>query len=157
MRRILLAVDETEGSERAAEFVERFFAGLDVSITAVIVARAPIAWGPFGTAGWVPPAFGAVYAWPWAQARDVAAATEAATERADTAAERIAVSQAPSDSTIEVLHGDPVEAIETAAVDLDADIVVVGSNDKSWLERWFGRSVSDELVHDAPRPVLVVA
>jgi nucleotide-binding universal stress UspA family protein len=40
--RILVAVDKTDGSRRAAEFVDRFFSGMDVAITAVNVARTPV-------------------------------------------------------------------------------------------------------------------
>src|ERR687891_239034 len=58
MKRVLVAVDETEASRRAAEFVDRFFAGMDVSITAVNVARQPVEWLPATP-------YGGVFAWPW--------------------------------------------------------------------------------------------
>lgn len=46
MREILVAVQASETSERVSDFVNRFFGDLDVSITAVNVGRAPLAWGP---------------------------------------------------------------------------------------------------------------
>jgi hypothetical protein len=57
MRRILVAVDETPASRRAAAFVDGFFTGDDVSIVAVNVARVPVEWMP-------PAPYGGVYAWP---------------------------------------------------------------------------------------------
>ena len=52
--------------------------------------------------------------------------------------------------------GDPVDAIERAAQELDADLIVVGSNDRNFLQRLFSPSVSKGLVEHADRPVLVV-
>ncbi len=45
---------------------------------------------------------------------------------------------------------------QTAAEERDADLIVVGANPKSWRQRWFHRSVSEELVRRGPCPVLVV-
>lgn len=157
MRHVLLAVDETEGSRRAAEFVERFFGGTDVTISAVNVARAPITWGPQGPYGWVPPApYGGVYGWPWAATPGGSAAVDDAVTRRVGDAEAVAAAQAPPGARVDVAFGDPAEAIAIAAETHDADVIVVGSNDKNLLQRLFGRSVSEDLVRDAPRPVLVV-
>lgn len=156
MRHILLAVDETEASERAASFVERFFTGADVTITAVNVARARIPWG-VSTYGWMPPApYGGLYAWPVA-GPDAAEAPGDTRSPAEDAAREVAARQAPEGAEIDVALGDPVEAIAAAAEERDADLIVVGSNDKSFWQRWFGRSISEELAKHAPRPVLVVA
>lgn len=151
MPRILVAVDETEGSRRAAEFVDRFFKGMDVSITAVNVARNP--------SDTVPPVpYGGVYAWPWgpgfaARERD---AIDEAMVREEQAHEALAARQAPADADVEVVFGEAVEAITRAADDSDADLIVVGSNDKGFLQRLLGGSVSEELAHKSPRPVLIV-
>jgi nucleotide-binding universal stress UspA family protein len=151
MRRILVAVDETEGSRRAAEFVDRFFAGMDVSITAVNVARAP--------ADTVPPVpYGGVYTWPWGPgmaAREREALDEAVL-REEQKGEALAARQAPADADVEVVFGEAVEAISRAAEDQDADLIVVGSNDRGFLQRLLGGSVSEGLAHKAPRPVLIV-
>ncbi len=150
MPHILVAVDKTEGSRRAAEFVNRFFAGMDVSITAVNVAR-----GPAETVPAAP--YGGVYPWPWpgTSARDQAAFEEAMV-REEQAAEAVALAQAPEDADVEVLFGQAVEAISHAAEDEDADLVVVGSNDRGFLQRLLGGSVSQELARKSPRPVLIV-
>ncbi|MGH9230512.1 MAG: universal stress protein [Acidimicrobiales bacterium] len=49
-----------------------------------------------------------------------------------------------------------MEAISHAAEDEDADLVVVGSNDRGFLQRLLGGSVSQELARKSPRPVLIV-
>jgi nucleotide-binding universal stress UspA family protein len=150
MPRMLVAVDKTEGSRRAAEFVNRFFAGMDVSITAVNVARSPVDSVPA-----VP--YGGVYPWQWpgTPARDQGALDEA-WEREEQAAEAVALAQAPEDAEVEVVFGETVEAISRAVEDENADLIVVGSNDKGFLQRLLGGSVSQELARKAPRPVLIV-
>lgn len=156
MRRVLLAVDESDGAGRAAEFVDRFFGGDgDVELTAVNVARAPIVWGA-APAGWVVP-FGAVYGWPWGPAGPEQQAVDQAMERAEREAASVAEEQAPPDAEVEVVFGNPVDAIQLAAIEHDADLIVVGSNHKNLLQRWFTGSVSDEVVRHAPCPVLVVS
>jgi nucleotide-binding universal stress UspA family protein len=150
--RILVAVDKTDGSRRAAEFVDRFFSGMDVAITAVNVARTPVDALPA-----VP--FGGVFPWgpggPGMGADDRAAVDEALT-RERQAAEAVALAQAPADADVEVVFGEVVEAILSAAEDDNADLIVVGSNDKSFLQRLLSGSVSEELARKAPRPVLIV-
>ncbi|HZA79299.1 MAG TPA: universal stress protein [Acidimicrobiales bacterium] len=155
MKRVLVAVDETEASRRAAEFVDRFFAGMDVSITAVNVARQPVEWLPATP-------YGGVFAWPWPYraGADAAGAEEElaqeAVRRAEVRGEAIAAAQAPAGAEIEVVFGEAVDAISAAAEDENADLIVVGSNDKGFLQRLFGGSVSERLAREAPRPVLVV-
>ena len=152
MPRILVAVDRTEGSRRAAAFVDRFFAGKDVAITAVNVARNPVDTVPLV-------AFGGVF--PWGPAGpDMAAGDRAAWERAvvreQQEGEAVALAQAPADADVEVVFGEVVEAILRAANDEAADLIVVGANDKGFLQRLLGGSVSEELARKAPRPVLIV-
>jgi nucleotide-binding universal stress UspA family protein len=155
MPRILVAVDRTEGSRRAAEFVNRFFAGMDVSIVAVNVVRDPVE-------RVLPAAYGQVYAWPWGPAGPVGGAgreldtLDEALLRDEQEGEAVALAQAPDDAEIEVVFGEAVEAISRAAEDENADLIVVGSNDKGFLQRLLGSSVSEELARKSPRPVLIV-
>jgi nucleotide-binding universal stress UspA family protein len=150
--RILVAVDRTEGSGRAAAFVDRFFAGMDLAITAVNVVRNP--------GDMVPPVpFGGVF--PWGPAGpDIAAGDRAAWEEAVAREQQegkaVALAQAPADAEVEVVFGEVVEAILRAADEQNADLIVVGSNDKGFLQRLLGGSVSEELARKAPRPVLIV-
>jgi nucleotide-binding universal stress UspA family protein len=59
-------------------------------------------------------------------------------------------------STSEVLSGDPADAIVRRAVELDADLLVVGSQQRGPLGRLLVGSVSDAIVRRATSPVLVV-
>ena len=147
MERILVAVDETEASRRAAAFVDGFFGGRDdVSIVAVNVARVPV--------DWLPPApFGGIYAWPLTVGGQRSTVDEALA-REEAKGRAVAVAQAPHDAEVEVVVGETVEAIERAAEDENADLVVVGSNDKGFLQRLLGGSVSEELARHRTRPVL---
>ena len=52
--------------------------------------------------------------------------------------------------------GDPVNAIIDAAHERLADVIVVGSRERGWLDRLLRSSVSESLVKNADVPVLVV-
>lgn len=148
---ILVAVDMSEGSRRAAKFVDRFFAGMDATIKAVNVARMPL--GSAGVAS-----YGGVYTWPWwpgVSERDREAFDEVV-EQERHAGEAVAYTQAPADADIDVVFGEAVDAISTAAEEENADLIVVGSNHKGFLERLLTGSVSEDLAREAPRPVLIV-
>ncbi len=56
----------------------------------------------------------------------------------------------------QVLFGPPAETIAEAARAPDASLVVVGSRGRGAVARMFLGSVSDRLVHISPKPVLVV-
>lgn len=147
MKRILVAVDDSTASKRAATFVEGFFRGDDVSIIAVNVAHTPVPW-------MAPVPFGAVYTWPYGPA-DESALDEALAEE-EAQAEAVAARQAPRDAEVEVVFGETVEAILRAADDEDADVVVVGHHDKGFLGRLLDGSVSERVTRQSTRPVLVV-
>jgi len=148
MKRILVAVDESPASRRAAQFVDGFFRGDDVSIVAVNVARVPMEWMPAAP-------YGRTYAWPAAAVAD-GSVIDDALAREEATAEAIAVEQAPRDAHVEVVFGETVEAILQAAEDESADLIVVGSTDKGFLQRLLGGSVSERLTRAAALPVLVV-
>jgi nucleotide-binding universal stress UspA family protein len=149
MRKILVAVDETAASRGAAAFVDGFFGGQrDVSIVAVNVARVPVDWMP-------PAPYGGIYAWPFTVGGE-RESVEEALAREEAKGRAVATAQAPHDADVEVVVGKTVEAIERAAEDENADLVVVGSNDKSFLQRLLGGSVAEELARHRTRPVLVV-
>lgn len=147
MRRILVAVDEDEASERVVAFVNTFFGGLDVDVVAIHVGRVPAPWIP-ATA--VPGAF-----YPWGLLPEDVQRPEIdrdALAHAEETIERLGLCD--DDRVVELGH--PADVIRRAAVDRDVDLIVVGSQHKGLLERMLGGSVSKELVDDAPRPVLVV-
>lgn len=153
-KKILVAVDETEASRRAVEFVEEFFMGADVSLTVVNVARSPVSWVPASP-------YGGVAAWPYpmgdVRREEIDPALDEAYAREEAAGRSVASQQAPPGADIEVTFGETVDAISVAAEEVDADLIVVGSTDKGFLQRLFSGSVSEELVRKAPRPVLVVS
>lgn len=57
---------------------------------------------------------------------------------------------------VRIERGDPATTICRVAEEIDADLIVVGTGDRSWLNRLFEPSVADEVVHRAPCSVLVV-
>jgi nucleotide-binding universal stress UspA family protein len=57
---------------------------------------------------------------------------------------------------IRVETGDPGERIVAVAEAEKVDLIVVGSHHRSVLRRVLGRSVSDDVAHHAPCPVLLV-
>jgi len=148
-RRVLVALDDTDSSRRAAEFVNSFFVDLDdVEVLALNVANVDLPWFPAGGYG-----VGAVV-WPvWPAAgntvEELASQAEEASERA------LRASALRSDADL-VEHGDPPETILRTAREHDADLVVVGTSDKGWWRRLVEGSVSEALVRQAELPVLVV-
>ncbi len=151
MKRILVALDESDASAHAAEFVNSFFADREeYEILALNVASIPVPWvdAGIGYAGVYPYA----YAGPYGPGTDADVITEVEVERGE---ETIEASGLTSDDAI-VEFGEPVSAICTAAVDHAVDLIVVGSHDKGFFKRVLAGSVSEALVRKAPKPVLVV-
>jgi nucleotide-binding universal stress UspA family protein len=150
VKRILVALDESDASAQAAEFVNDFFGGGGYEILALNVAGVPVPWvdAGIGYAGVYPYAYTGPYG--LGASSDVIERVER--ERAEEALEASGVS---SDETL-VEFGEPVTAISAAAVEHDVDLIVVGSHDKGFLKRLLVGSVSESLVRRAPRPVLVV-
>lgn len=146
MKKILIAVDESEASRRAVEFVEGFFKGEDASLTAVNVAESPVAWLPATP-------YGTIIPWPLSSESDPLGE---AYSREEASARAVASREAPAGADVEVVFGEAAAAISAAADDVDADLIVVGSSHKGFLQRLLAGSVSEDLVREAPRPVLVV-
>ena len=141
--RLLLALDESPVSFRAAREAARLFSGCDADFLAISVARLPMPWVPVGGFGLVsvpPPG--------WEQTAIPADEVEVAYRAEQAGAE-----------AVEVLSevGDPVERICAAAEEHDVDIVVVGAHDKGFLARLLQPSVSAGVVRGTSRPVLVVS
>lgn len=149
MRHILVAVDETPASRRAGAFVDGMFGGRDdVSIVALNVARVPVDWMP-------PAPYGGIYPWPATSPADQSRLDDALI-REEAKGRAVATAQAPHDADVEVVIGETVTAIEQAAEEENADLIVVGSNDKGFLQRLLGGSVSEELARHRTRPILIV-
>ncbi|HYG69937.1 MAG TPA: universal stress protein [Anaeromyxobacteraceae bacterium] len=139
MKRILVAVDGSESSQKAARMAVEIAVKFDARLTFVHVVPKLL----------LPP--------------DAYGLTIAEVEKEHRAyAERLldrTLSQLPLEGrepTRTVLYGSPAEAIAEEAVANDVGLVVVGSRGHGAVARVFLGSVSDRLVHISPKPVLVV-
>lgn len=137
MTRILVALDDTEASRRAAGFVHGLFGGGAAEVLAVSVTRVPAPWIPVGME------YGAVYPWPvpGSDPDDLEEAVKATAEEA----EHTIHDSGLDDAEALVIVGDPVEEITRAAREHQVDFIVVGSHHKNLLERFFLGSVSEKL------------
>jgi len=142
MIKVLVALDESPVSRRAAHVAGRLFAGPDTEFLAISVAEVPTAWGD---------PFGGVYALPQSFWNDLPGSElteqEVTAEAEDSGLNRV-------EPLVEV--GMPVERIVAAADEHDVDVIVVGAHHKGFLRRLIDPSVSEGVIHRAHRPVLVV-
>lgn len=157
VQHVLVAVDDSEASEQAAEFVNRFFGDLDVVITAVNVGTVEITWGSYAAAP------GALY--PWSPVSTAVAPpagpggptpSETFDAHRDIGERTIASSGVDADREVVEVGGDVAETLSRIAQERGADLIVVGSSHKGVLDRLLEPSVSKELARTAPVPVLVV-
>jgi nucleotide-binding universal stress UspA family protein len=149
MTRVLIAMDGTNCSKRAAEAAVRLFPQAD--LLAVNVAGAGAPWA--GAYAW-----GAVGAFPFpapsAPMIDDAALAAAAAGESEEVVET--ARDAGVDEVESVEGTDAAEAILRAAHEHEADVVVVGRHDKGWFARLLEGSVSSGILKGAEIPVLVV-
>jgi nucleotide-binding universal stress UspA family protein len=150
MRTILVAIDESEATERVVDFVNRFFTS-DERIVGINVAPRPTPWVP-PSLGW-----GGLYSWGHVNryASDPLVIDEQR-HHAEAAATATVLRAGLEGADTKVEFGDPVAAIDDAAHEVDAELIVVGAGHRNLLQRMFTRSVSKGLVDQADRPVLVV-
>ena len=146
MTKVLIALDESPVSVRAARVAHQLFAGAGNEFLVINVTRLPVPW-----------VSGGIYGEVWAA--DPLLWTDQTTEIE--AAEREELAAEASEAGLEhpeilVETGDPADAIIKAAEDQDVDVIVVGSHDKGFLRRLLDPSVADRVVHHSHRPVLVV-
>jgi nucleotide-binding universal stress UspA family protein len=164
MQTIVVGFDGSDAAERAleraAEIAEGLSAGLlVVSVSAPADAPAPAS-GFEPTADLVPSAV----AGPIAPAGTVPvpepapAASPEPEELARRQLERARMSLASR--TIEAEYvvelGDPAERLLDVAEQRDADLIVVGSRERGFLERLLGRSVDEAVARRSERDVLLV-
>ncbi len=131
--------------------MNRFFAGSDVEVRALNVARTPLPLYPGVSYGMVSP-----YIWSGVFPTGLHGSPEELAEEAVTRGERIIEASGIAEDTAFVELGEPVETILRVAEEQDVDLVVVGTTNKNWWDRLLQGSVSDDLVRKGPRPVLVV-
>lgn len=140
--RILIALDESPVSSRAARVAARLFSASGVEFLVINVARVPIPWA--AGAG-----FGMVAPLPL-DARWLEPAEESKAELT-ARAEQAGVPDPEAIAT----SGDVVTVLCAAAEEHDADVVVVGFHDESSWSRLLDASVSTGVGRETTRPVLV--
>lgn len=86
----------------------------------------------------------------------VADNTQIIEHRNEQLAELVFESGTTVETGIEVRSGQIEQVITDYADDCDADVVVVGSPNRSWLEALFDSSITRRVTRSAPCPVLVV-
>jgi nucleotide-binding universal stress UspA family protein len=166
MTRVLIAVDQTEQSVEAARTAHKLFGDEADYMVISVATDAPVYSGddPIGAGRAYPlviPPVGAgmVAAMPLAvrtepdvRADDAPRPVDVASQQAEHVVAEAGVVDAKPLGDV----GDPAEAIIAAARDNNADVIVVGSHDRGWLERLFTSSVGEKVVRKADTPVLVV-
>jgi nucleotide-binding universal stress UspA family protein len=140
--KVLVALDESSASKHAARVASQLFGGPDTEFLALSVARVPTAWAD---------PFGGVYALPQSFWDNLPSEGMSEQEIIDVADES---GIAHAEPLLDV--GGPVERIIAAADEHDVDVIVVGSHDKGFLRRLIDPSISEGVVHQSNRPVLVV-
>jgi nucleotide-binding universal stress UspA family protein len=137
-RHILVGVDGSDASARAAEMAGRLAADVDAKLTIVFVRQLPaVAPSPFGVT------MDLVSYWEDQE--------RLASSRAAGVLDTLGVAW-----RLEVRTGDPAVQLELGAEENGADLVVVGALGHSLAHRVLLGSVSTRLLHHARRPVLVV-
>ena len=167
MTQVLIAVDDSESSIKTARTAYALF-GDTATYTVVNVAdQSPMIWGGDALVWGI--GYPIVMAPSGVVEVDHAGASPHSATSDSAAAE---VDSAPIDAAIEVARGvaseadipnpqvvgevgDPAYAIITAAHHHQADVIVVGSHDRSWFSKLLTPSVTGTVVRDADIPVLI--
>lgn len=140
--RVLVAMDESASSLRAAREAARLFPDYNTEFLVLNVARVMVPWlpvAPYGVTGMERGWDGTVEE---PDEQEVAALARAAGIR---------------DPHVLAESGDPVDRICEVAEQYDVDLIVVGGHDKGFLARLLDPSVSAAVVRATYRPVLVVS
>ncbi|MGD9701337.1 MAG: universal stress protein [Acidimicrobiia bacterium] len=152
MTTILIAADESEESVNAARVAHLLF-GDDAEYLVINVGSSipndVMAWG------YAYPVAMPMLAYP-PQLAERAPGEPTPVEEAEDRASAIAAAAAIEGAEAVGDVGDPSEAILVAARDQGADVIVVGSHERSWFSRLLTGSVSHDVVRRSEIPVLVV-
>jgi nucleotide-binding universal stress UspA family protein len=162
MKTIVIGYDGSDAAERAlgraAEIAQAFSARLVVvSVSGLATIPAPVsAFGP--TAELVPPAVAGPVAAGGTVPLPKPVSAQEPEELARRQLERARMSLASRKVETEYLVelGDPAERLLEVAEQRDADLIVVGSRERGFLERLLGRSVDEAVARRAERDVLLV-
>ena len=146
--KVLIALDESAASARAARAATRLFAPVPGSEFLVInVSRVPAPWVGGAGFGTVTP-LGVDPEW-------LTHVGEDSEHEVDLMARAQSIGVPEPEPLVRA--GDPVTEICRAAADHHVDVIVVGSHDKTALRRLFDPSVATGVVRGTSVPVLVVS
>jgi nucleotide-binding universal stress UspA family protein len=162
MKTIVIGYDGSDAAERAlgraADIAQVFSARLVVvSVSGLATVAAPVsAFEP--TAEPIPPAVpGPVAAGgtvPLPEPVSAQEPEELARRQLERARMSLASRKIETEYVVEL--GDPAERLLEAAEQRDADLIVVGSRERGFLERLLGRSVDEAVARRSERDVLLV-
>ena len=156
MKTIVIGYDGSEAAERAlgraADIAQVFSARL------VVVSVSGLATVPEPTAELVPPAVAGPVApggtVPLPKPVSAQEPEELARRQLERARMSLASRKVETEYLVEL--GDPAERLLEVADQRDADLIVVGSRERGFLERLLGRSVDEAVVRRSERDVLLV-
>ncbi|HSM66826.1 MAG TPA: universal stress protein [Ilumatobacteraceae bacterium] len=161
MTRVLIAIDGSELDNRLAETAFGLF-GADAEYWAVNVQNS-LDTTPVGAHPTVPSmyagafvGYGVAYPFTPPQPHAVGSGDDVAARR-EASAQEAAVSAGIDDAAVIAESGDPPTAILGAADRHSADVIVVGSHDRSWWSKLIEPSVSGDVIESSPVPVLVIS
>ena len=139
MQRILVAIDGSECAQRAAAMAADLGARLSATVTLAYAVPPPSALGE--------PAI-----------VDLKTIDQAQVDQAQALLDKTAAAVARPGLPIatRILHGPAPEALNEAADEMQADLIVVGSRGRNALTRAILGSISHALIQTSKKPVLVV-
>jgi len=161
MKTIVIGYDGSDAAERAlgrAADIAQVFSARLVVVSVSGLATVPATSGFEPTAELVPPAVAGPVA-PGGtvpQPKPVAAQEPEEVARRQLERARMSLASRKVETEYLVELGDPAERLLEVAEQRDADLIVVGSRERGFLERLLGRSVDEALVRRAERDVLLV-
>jgi nucleotide-binding universal stress UspA family protein len=159
MTHVLIAVDDTEHSLRAARAAYQLF-GQDADYTVVSVSDQPtmmwggdsLMWGVPYPMTMAPSGLVGVAAAGTGDERALAAA--AVDDAIQVALDVAGRADIPHPQVVGEV-GDPAAAILQAARHHRADVIVIGSHERNWFARLMSPSVADSVVKESSVPVLI--
>ncbi|MEO8692216.1 MAG: universal stress protein [Acidimicrobiales bacterium] len=152
MTTVLVAVDDSDTAVDVAKGAHRLF-GDDASYLVMHVgehAFVGMTWGyPY-----LIESPGLMYPtnWPGTQNTVTPSGVDLAEQQATDVANAASIPDATAVGTV----GDPATAILLAGHEHHADVIVIGSHERSWFTRLVRGSVEHDLIHDADLPVLII-
>lgn len=147
--RVLVALDDSPVSARAARVAARLFAGQpEAEFLVINVSPTPVSWIGAADYGAVSPM---IMDPRWLEPDPAEDGDHEHALFAEAAAAGM------TDAEVMVRSGDPVAQICAAAEAHAVDVIVVGSHDKSALRRLFDPSVASGVVRHTSLPVVVVS